>query len=61
MEIHTDRKVKRLRIDNGLELCNKKFDDFCVDYGIVRHKLTPYIVKHKTVRHTQQQNGLLRG
>ena len=35
--------------DNGLEFCNKDFDDFCTKHGIVRHK---------TVRHTPQQNEL---
>ena len=25
----TGRKVKKLRTDNGLELCNKKFDSYC--------------------------------
>ncbi|KAH9723371.1 retrovirus-related pol polyprotein from transposon TNT 1-94-like protein [Citrus sinensis] len=43
------RKVKRLRTDNGLEYCSKEFDEFCKEKGIARHK---------TVRHTPQQNGL---
>ena len=49
VETQTNRKVKRLRTDNGLEFCNKDFDDFCTKHGMVRHK---------TVRHTPQQNGL---
>lgn len=49
VETQTNRKVRRLRIDNGLEFCNKKFDDFCTEHDIVRHK---------TIRHTPQQNGL---
>ncbi|KAH9770761.1 hypothetical protein KPL71_012475 [Citrus sinensis] len=47
--VELDRKVKRLRTDNGLEYCSKEFDEFCREKGIARHK---------TVRHTPQQNGL---
>ncbi|KAH9771320.1 hypothetical protein KPL71_012662 [Citrus sinensis] len=49
VETQTNKKVRRLRTDNGLEFCNKRFDDFCADNEVVRHK---------TVRHTPQQNGL---
>ncbi|KAH9648835.1 hypothetical protein KPL70_025759 [Citrus sinensis] len=49
VETQTNRKVRRLRTDNGLEFCNKRFDDFCAENGVVRHK---------TMRHTPQQNGL---
>ncbi|KAK9184519.1 hypothetical protein WN943_024869 [Citrus x changshan-huyou] len=49
IETQTNRKVRRLRTDNGLEFCNKDFDDFYTKHGMVRHK---------TVRHTPQQNGL---
>ena len=50
METQTNLKVKTLRTDNGLEFCNKQFEDFCERYGIMRHK---------TVVHTPQQNGLV--
>ena len=43
-------KVKKLRTDNGLEFCNKAFDEFCSDQGIARHKTIPY---------TPQQNGVV--
>ncbi|KAH9654968.1 hypothetical protein KPL70_022170 [Citrus sinensis] len=49
IENQTDRKIKRLRTDNGLEYCSKDFDEFCREKGIARHR---------TVRHTPQQNGL---
>ncbi|KAH9804147.1 hypothetical protein KPL71_002018 [Citrus sinensis] len=49
IENQTDRKIKRLRTDNRLEYCSKDFDEFCREKGIARHK---------TVRHTPQQNGL---
>ncbi|KAH9648136.1 hypothetical protein KPL70_025471 [Citrus sinensis] len=49
IENQTGRKVKRLRTDNGLEYCSKEFDSYYKEKGIVRHK---------TVRHTPQQNGL---
>ncbi|KAH9769620.1 hypothetical protein KPL71_012083 [Citrus sinensis] len=49
MENQTERRVKRLRTDNGLEYCSNEFNQFCIKKGIARHK---------TVRHTPQQNGL---
>ncbi|KAH9658076.1 Integrase catalytic domain-containing protein [Citrus sinensis] len=49
VETQTSLKVKALRTNNGLEFCNKDFGDFCD-----RHE----IMRHKTVIHTPQQNGL---
>ncbi|KAH9779743.1 hypothetical protein KPL71_007826 [Citrus sinensis] len=49
IETQTNRKVRRLRTNNDLEFCNKQFNDLCEKNGILRHK---------TVRHTPQQNGL---
>lgn len=43
-------KVKKLRNDNGLEFCNQQFHSYCTNEGIARHK---------TVRLTPQQNGLV--
>lgn len=41
--------MKCLRTDNGLEYCNKKFDEFCKAAGIKRHRTCSY---------TPQQNGV---
>ncbi|KAH9754460.1 hypothetical protein KPL71_015451 [Citrus sinensis] len=49
VENQTNLKVKVLRTDNGLEYCNKLFEDYCENNGILRHK---------TVTYTPQQNGL---
>lgn len=49
VENQTRKKIKKLKIDNGLEFVNEDFNKLCRDNGIV---------KHKTVRHTPQQNGL---
>jgi hypothetical protein len=49
IENQTDKRVKVLRTDNGLEFCNYEFDDLCKLHGILRHR---------TVTHTPQQNGL---
>ncbi len=38
IEKQTKKKVKRLKIDNGLEFCNHEFDSFCSNKGIVRHR-----------------------
>ena len=49
VENQTEKKIKRLRTDNGLEFCSSEFDEFCKDEGIARHR---------TVRDTPQQNGV---
>lgn len=49
VEKQTNRKVKYLRTDNGLEFCGEKFNKFCRDNGIARHR---------TIRYTPQQNGV---
>ncbi|CAM8999126.1 unnamed protein product [Rhodiola kirilowii] len=49
VESEIDLKLKCLRTDNGLEYCNKVFDDFCTENGIKRHL---------TVPGTPQQNGI---
>ena len=43
------RKLKILRTDNGLEFINNEFNLLCSKFGIVRHR---------TVKHTPQQNGV---
>ncbi|KAH9648891.1 hypothetical protein KPL70_025781 [Citrus sinensis] len=50
VEKQTGKTVKKLRTDNGLEFYNQVFDEFCAKEGIARHK---------TVRMTPQQNGLV--
>ncbi|KAL2533054.1 Retrovirus-related Pol polyprotein from transposon TNT 1-94 [Abeliophyllum distichum] len=47
VENQKESKVKVLRTDNGLEFCNLEFDSYCREKGIQRHK---------TVKHTLQQN-----
>jgi len=49
VEKQTDRKVKVLRTDNGMEFCSDEFKTFCRKEGIVRHH---------TIPHTPQQNGV---
>nr|GEZ68401.1 retrovirus-related Pol polyprotein from transposon TNT 1-94 [Tanacetum cinerariifolium] len=45
----TGRTVKKLRTDNGLELCNQEFEQLCIESGIGRYL---------TVAGTPQQNGV---
>ena len=45
IEKQTEKKIKRLRTDNGLEFCSLEFEEFYKKEGIVRHK---------TIRHTPQ-------
>jgi hypothetical protein len=45
----TRKKIKRLRTDNNMEFCGSVFTKFYKNEGIVRHR---------TVSHTQQQNGV---
>nr|GEZ67651.1 retrovirus-related Pol polyprotein from transposon TNT 1-94 [Tanacetum cinerariifolium] len=49
VENQTGRTVKKLRTDNGLEFCNQKFEQLCIESGIARQL---------TVVGTPQQNGL---
>ncbi|KAL6345221.1 hypothetical protein AAG906_015704 [Vitis piasezkii] len=49
IEKQTGKQIKRLRTNNGMEFCGKEFNEFCNNEGIVRHC---------TVRHTPQQNGV---
>nr|GEX81879.1 retrovirus-related Pol polyprotein from transposon TNT 1-94 [Tanacetum cinerariifolium] len=49
IENQTGMKIKKLRIDNGLEFCGEIFNVLCRKYGIGRH--------HTLVR-TPQQNGV---
>ncbi|XP_013614156.1 PREDICTED: uncharacterized protein LOC106320348 [Brassica oleracea var. oleracea] len=49
VETKTEKKVKCLRTDNGLEFCNKQFADYCKKAGIKRHITCTY---------TPQQNGV---
>ena len=49
VENQSGNNLKALRTDNGLEYCNKTFDEFCKGKGILRHKMCQY---------TPQQNGV---
>ncbi|KAK4402106.1 Retrovirus-related Pol polyprotein from transposon TNT 1-94 [Sesamum angolense] len=49
VENQTGKKLKALRTDNGLEFCNQQFSELCQEFGIKRHRTTPY---------TPQQNGV---
>nr|ABA93547.1 retrotransposon protein, putative, Ty1-copia subclass [Oryza sativa Japonica Group] len=49
VERQTERKVKILHTDNGMEFCSNIFKSYCKSEGIVRHY---------TVPHTRQQNGV---
>lgn len=49
VEVQVERKVKKLRTDNGLEFCNKRFEQFCRDEGIFRHRMCSYTPQHNGV------------
>jgi hypothetical protein len=48
-ETQLDKRLKRIRTDNGLEFCSSEFEDFCTTEGIVHEK---------TMVYTPQQNGI---
>ena len=50
IEGQTEKKVKILHTDNGMEFCSKQFKNYCKSEGIVRHYTVPY---------TPQQNGVV--
>ncbi|KAG8473502.1 hypothetical protein CXB51_035665 [Gossypium anomalum] len=49
IEKQTGKQIKYLRTDNGLEFCSDEFNRLCKSERIIRHL---------TVRHTPQQNGV---
>ena len=49
VENQTNKRVKVLKTDNGLEFCNEQFEMLYKNQGISRHKI---------VRNTPQRNGL---
>lgn len=49
VENQTGKKIKCLRTDNGLEFCNKRFDELCKKSGIKRHKTCAYTPQHNGV------------
>ena len=49
IEKQTDRQIKCLCTDNGLEFCSGEFNDFCKKEEILRHLI---------VLGTPQQNGV---
>ena len=42
IENQSNKRVKFLRPNNGLEFCNVSFDDYCKEYGILRHRIVRY-------------------
>ncbi|KAL2248151.1 UNVERIFIED_CONTAM: Retrovirus-related Pol polyprotein from transposon TNT 1-94 [Sesamum indicum] len=50
VENQTEKRLKSLRTDNGLEFYNQNFSEMCDKHGIKRHKTNPY---------TPQQNGVV--
>jgi transposase InsO family protein len=49
IEKQTEKKVKLLRVDIGIEFCSNEFNDYCSDECIIIHHTIPY---------TPQQNGV---
>ncbi|GKA12355.1 retrotransposon protein, putative, ty1-copia subclass [Tanacetum coccineum] len=49
VENQTERTVKKLRTNNGLEFCNREFEQLCIESEIA---------KHLTIAGTPQQNGV---
>ncbi|GKB10607.1 retrovirus-related pol polyprotein from transposon TNT 1-94 [Tanacetum coccineum] len=49
IEKQTRKSIKRLIIDNGLELCQGEFNEFCKNEAIVRHHTVRYIPQHNGV------------
>ncbi|CAN1182465.1 Retrovirus-related Pol polyprotein from transposon TNT 1-94 [Linum perenne] len=42
VERQTEKKVKKLRTDNGMEFCSDKFQSYCKSEGMVRHYTVPH-------------------
>jgi transposase InsO family protein len=57
IENQTDKKIKGLRIDNGLEFYNEDFNKFCKNEGIVRHKIVIGALEQNSV--AERMNKIL--
>ncbi|XP_069145455.1 uncharacterized protein [Solanum lycopersicum] len=60
MENQTEKKIKRLRTDNGLEFCWSEYDQFCKDEGIARHRAVRNIPQQNDVAERMNQTLLER-
>jgi hypothetical protein len=49
VENQTEKKVKKLHTDNGMEFCSKEFNAYCKSEGIVRHYIVPYTPQQNSV------------
>ncbi|GJU75510.1 retrovirus-related pol polyprotein from transposon TNT 1-94 [Tanacetum coccineum] len=49
VENQTGRMVKKPRADNGLEFCNREFEQLCIESGIVRHLIVVGMPQHNGV------------
>ena len=59
-EKQTGFKVKKIRSDNGTEICNSEMDAFCNEFGISHQKTVPYTPKSNAVverAHQSIMNG----
>lgn len=48
-ETQSERKLKKLRTNNGLEFLNHQFDDYFKKEGIVKHHICTYIPQQNEV------------
>ncbi|GKB73427.1 retrotransposon protein, putative, ty1-copia subclass, partial [Tanacetum coccineum] len=49
VENQTGRTVKKLRTDNGLEFCNREFEQLCIESGIARHLTVAWMAQQNRV------------
>ena len=52
VENQTEKKIKRLCTDNGLEFCTTEFNQFCKDAGIARHHTIRYTPQAERMNQT---------
>jgi len=58
VEKQTERKVKVLRTDNGMEFCSHEFNLFCRKEGIVRHLHSAHSTAERCCRKDEQDHCL---
>ncbi|UYV75119.1 hypothetical protein LAZ67_12002543 [Cordylochernes scorpioides] len=57
-EKQTNRKLKRICTDNGLEFCSKEWDTFCTSVGIVHEHTMTYTPQQKGVAERMNRTRL---
>lgn len=58
MERQSDKLIKILRTNGGVEYTSKEFDSFCTSQGIIHEVTTPYTPQHNSLAERRNKSIL---